>query len=113
MEQIKIEMCDEMKCLRAFLDKKGISWIDDSDDSDDDIDIIYRTKFEVNDDNISVIFGHGTYGGVAVFDDSINHGRLEMMINNNEPEGWLTADDIIQQLELYTLPDKPKENNNE
>lgn len=103
----QIEMCDEMKRLREFLDKKGIHWIDDSDDSDDDISIIYRTKFEVNNEDISVIFGHGTCGGVAAFNGNINHNKLEMRINHCEPEGWLTADDIIKQLELYTFPDKP------
>lgn len=101
-----IEMCNEMKLLRDFLDKKGIEWIDKSDNSDDLI-VVYRTRFEVNGEDISVIFGHGTIGGISVFNGNTNYGRLEMMINNNEPEGWLTAKDIIKQLKLNKLPDKP------
>ena len=38
----------------------------------------------------SVICGYGTYGG--------QEGLLEMMIGNNDPSGWHTAEDVIEIL---------------
>jgi hypothetical protein len=43
-----------------------------------------------------VIHGRGTYGGVSCFGK--DHGLLECMIGNNEPIGYLTAEDVIEMV---------------
>ena len=81
-------MNDEMRKLREYLNAKGIKWQDVSDDGDYPIT---RTHFKVKRQRWSVIFGFGTYGS--------QHGLLELMIGNNDPAGWLTADDVIKRIE--------------
>ena len=50
---------------------------------------------------VSVINGYGTYGGYSVFEHS-NKGLLEVMsgiLNDGEPIGFLTADELIKILQ--------------
>lgn len=83
-------MPQEMIKLRQMLDDMGIKWKDVSEHFRL-IDLsIYRTHFEHKGRHISVIIGHGTYGG--------NKGLLEMWDGNGEPEGWLTAEEVIERI---------------
>lgn len=93
-------MPQEMIKLRQMLDNMGIEWEDVSckDVSSYYVTIdlsIYRTHFEYKGRHISVITGHGTYGG--------NEGLLEMWDGNGEPEGWLTAKKVIERIKAHEL----------
>ena len=90
-----IPMCDEMKKLRDILDKKGIEW-EDASETDWYI-YVYRTYFEFKDHNVSVIYGWGTSGGKN-FRSLKDELLLEMKIDDDEPEGHLTANDIVKRL---------------
>lgn len=87
-------MPQEMIKLRQMLDDMGIKWEDVSSHyevKEITIDLsIYRTHFEHKGRHISVIIGHGTYGG--------NEGLLEMWDGNGEPEGYLTAEEVIERI---------------
>ena len=91
-------ICKEMSKLRQYLDDKGIKWVDVS--SNDSL-WICRTHFELNGLRWSVIHGYGTYGGIRIIDAN-DQGLLELMtnaVNNGEPIGWLTADNVIGYIE--------------
>lgn len=98
-------VCDEMKELRKMLDEKNIPWHDASDVMPEDKDWpmwICRTHFEYKGVKISVVNGFGTYGGwyganPGMSEDK-NMGLLEIMIEDNEPVGWLKAEDIMEIL---------------
>lgn len=98
-------VCEEMQKLRKMLDKKNIPWHDASDVMSEDKDWpmwICRTHFEYNGIKISVVNGFGTYGGwyganPGTTEDK-NMGLLEIMIEDNEPVGWLKAEDIYEIL---------------
>ena len=93
-----MKICEEMSKLRQYLDDKGIEWVDAS--SNDSL-WICRTHFELNGLRWSVVNGYGTYGGIRIFDEN-NQGLLELMtnsVNNGEPIGWLTADNVIGYIE--------------
>lgn len=101
-------ICDEMKKLRGELDKRGIVWEDVSKEYDFPfMDLwICRTHFDYGKDHVSVINGHGTYGGF--FDnEKENEGRLEMMagfVNGGDPVGHLMADEVMKILDgIVTL----------
>jgi DNA-binding IscR family transcriptional regulator len=50
---------------------------------------------------VSAINGAGTYGGYRLGDSKENEGLLEVLssvINNGEPVGYLTAENVIQLL---------------
>lgn len=86
-------MPKEMNKLRKMLNAMGIKWHDKTDRHGIPglIDLtIYRTHFNYKGKLYSVILGYGTYGG--------QEGLLEMMIGNNDPSGWHTAEDIIEIL---------------
>lgn len=86
-------VCEEMKKLRQMLDEKNIPWHDASDVMSGSKDWpmwICRTHFEYNGLKISVVNGFGTYGGW----DGANSGMTE----DNEPVGWLKAEDIMKIL---------------
>lgn len=89
-------ICDEMKNLREWLDKNGIKWEDKS-DKDYCFGWMARTHFTYKDHFVSVVNGYGSYGGFNRFDP--NEDLLEMMIGENDPIGWLTADQVITYLE--------------
>lgn len=109
-----IVLCKEMKKLRAELDKRGIPWTDNSKiTTDEELQrctrlyfslpasyydtSIYRTKFTYNGKQYSVINGYGTYGGYEPWNGK-NNNLLEMMIDDNDPIGWLTADDVCREV---------------
>ena len=86
----------EMQKLRDTLDEMNISWQDETTPPEMEI-VIYRTKFDYNGNNYSVISGFGTYGG--------EHGLLELMLNDNceEVHGFYTAQDILNIMKGETL----------
>ena len=87
--------CEEMKLFRKALDKKNIAWEDKSEELSEEM-WFCRTHFEYNGNLVSVINGFGTYGGWAGANGTdVNRGLLEVMIENNEPVGWLTAESAI------------------
>lgn len=98
-------VCEEMKKLRQMLDKKNIPWHDASEIMSDDKDWpmwICRTHFKYDGLKFSVINGFGTYGGLnganpGMTEDE-NMGLLELMIEDNEPVGWLKAENIMEIL---------------
>ena len=93
-----MKICEEMSKLRQYLDDKGIEWVDAS--SNDSL-WICRTHFELNGIRWSVTNGYGTYGGSGII-RGYNGGLLELMtnaVNNGEPIGWLTADNVIGYIE--------------
>lgn len=108
-----MKICDEMIKFRQSLDKRKIKWKDDSticpeeiiqmfknngfSDLESDI-TIYRTHFTYKDKHYSVVYGYGTYGGVRPFEDPVDQGLLEMMVED-KITGWLTADDIFEILD--------------
>lgn len=87
----------EMQRLRDMLDKRGIEWSDRSDDRYEfwymseyasyGYDRIWRTRFDTVMHSYSVICGYGTYGR--------EYDLLECMVDSNEPEGDMTADDVM------------------
>ena len=97
----------EMQKLRTMLDEMGIKWQDKSAIYPEDkilaimnrynvpreiADVsMYRTHFNAIGCHYSVICGYGTYGG--------EKGELEMMVDDGEVTGWLTAEDIIGQIQ--------------
>ena len=99
-----MEVCEEMQLLRNYLDVKKIPWRDDSEEfktSTKDFEMwICRTKFIYKAHEVSVINGRGTYGGWGGANLSeVNLGLLEIMIDENEPFGWLKAEELIELLE--------------
>lgn len=81
--------CLEMEVLRIFLSEEGIDWEDKSDQ------FICRTKFVFRENHYSVINGLGTYGG-QMNASEYNQGLLEVMIDDNEPIGWQTAEQVVK-----------------
>ena len=99
-----MEVCEEMQLLRNYLDVKKIPWHDDSEEfetSKKDFEMwICRTKFIYKAHKVSVINGMGTYGGWGGANLSeVNLGLLEIMIDDNEPFGWLNAEECMELLE--------------
>lgn len=91
-------ICEEMKKLREYLDTKNIEWKDDS----EELSSYYmcRTKFFVDGNEFSVINGVGSYGGAVL--GGKNQGLLELWINRKgEPQGYLTADNVIERIKEY------------
>jgi hypothetical protein len=110
-----MEMCDEMIKLRKLLTQKGIEWQDQSIIQQEELiarlsaesgfereyfdTTIYRTHFDYKGSHYSVINGFGTYGGYEPFEKK-NYGLLELMRDDNNPVGWLTAQEIIDSLDM-------------
>lgn len=105
-----MKICEEMVKLREGLDKRNIAWIDKSDITTEERikyfisqgiselfadATMYRTHFEHKGKKYSVIFGYGSYGGINAINPSQNNGLLELMIDENTPKGWLTAEDVL------------------
>ena len=100
-------MQKKKKKLRTMLTEMGIKWQDKSLIYPEDKIIyimnmynlsreiadvsIYRTRFDAIGCHYSVICGYGTYGG--------EEGLLEMMVDDEDPTGCLTAEDIISNVE--------------
>lgn len=98
-------MCEEMVKLRKELDARSIEWKDASDKLPEYVNVmlsIDRTHFNYKGKFYSVINGFGTYGGKESI-ESRNEGLLEVMIDHdNDPKGWLTAEDILQLIGVTT-----------
>ena len=105
-----MELCEEMKKLRKLLTEKGIEWHDESTIYTEDFigmikstmpyfvdNSIYRTHFDIDGIHYSVINGFGTYGGFDLIERK-NYGLLECMIDDNEPVGWLSANNIMDMI---------------
>ena len=112
-----MEMCKEMIKLRKLLTERKIDWQDASliypeekiemlyqtvgtklDQERQYFDLtIYRTHFDVNGTHYSVINGFSTHGGFEPYENK-NYGLLECMVDENNPIGWLSADDIINMI---------------
>lgn len=86
-------MPEEMVKFRNVLNSRGITYIDRSEKpSFSLIDLtIYRTWFIYKGREWSVISGYGTYGG--------EEGLLEVMVDNDNPRGRMTARDVIEMME--------------
>lgn len=110
-------MCEEMKKLRQLLDERGIEWTDASSITPDAVIqkcikcgiskytadcTIYRTHFDAGGHLFSVIYGYGTYGGYDSFDGS-DPELLECMINNEDPTGYMTAEDVLDVVDNIHL----------
>lgn len=100
-----MKICKEMVILRNKLDELNIYWVDKSSIVSPDKLLynkgmadttIFRTHFCYGSHFVSVINGFGTYGGINL--DGVNEGKLEIMIDNEEPTGYHTAADVIQIL---------------
>jgi hypothetical protein len=100
-------ICEEMKKLRAALDKMGVEWGDASDEwktPDYESELCFlrtlyicRTHFSYNNSHYSVINGYGSFGGMDLFDHE-NKGFLEIRMPNGKVKGWLTSDEVIEIL---------------
>lgn len=102
-----MKICDEMKKLRNMLDKKGVQWVDVSSILTEAVinrimrecnvsrewadSSMWRTHFTYKGYFFSVIYGYGSYGNES--------GLLECMIGGEEPEGGLTANDVLKLME--------------
>ena len=92
---VEFEICAEMQKLRNYLNENNIPWEDGSEDKP--MFWMCRTRFDIGDRNFSVINGYGSYGGLGWHGK--NQGLLECWINQKgEPEGYLTADEIIAKI---------------
>ncbi len=109
-----MELCEEMKKLRQWLSDNDIVWFERSSImSEKKIDYlmhicggterayfdtsIYRTHFIINGELWSVINGFYTHGGFEPYVNK-NYGMLELRIGDNDPVGWLSADNIIKRI---------------
>lgn len=102
-----MQVCEEMRKLRDWLDKNNIDWIDRSEDlsiyKKDSLEPEYelwwvRTLFGINNDLISVINGHGTWGGYGITSKK-NEGFLEVMgLWSGEVRGQLTCEEITEKI---------------
>ena len=104
---ICMPVCEEMKKLRKWLDDNNIEWIDYSDYSFMDQEVLFisgeinRTRFTVGNNKWSVIHGFGTYGGYTNYYK--DEGLLELRIGEDEPIGHLTAEQIIEKIKRGDL----------
>lgn len=106
-----MKICNEMIKLRRLLDENNIIWCDKStivsEKKINEMMLItpnvearyfdtsmYRTHFVHNGINYSVINGYGSYGGYNLTTGE-NEGFLEMLSNDEEVVGYLTADKVM------------------
>jgi hypothetical protein len=101
-----MKVCEQMQLLRQLLDKKNIPWEDHSEDMTRDKDSpmwFCRTWFEYKGTKWSVVNGFGTYGGWFGANpgasEKENMGLLELYDWISEPKGWLTANDVMKEIE--------------
>lgn len=99
-------VCEQMRQLRKLLDKKNITWEDCSDNFGKKISEVWicRTHFEYKGQKWSVANGFGTYGGFnganfPAWDESENLGLLELYNGYDDPKGWLTAEEVMKEIE--------------
>lgn len=90
----KFYVCEEMQKLRDGLDERKIPW---KDLTDKDGLWICRTHFRIKGDSWSVVHGYGSYGGFNSFEK--DKQLLECMYGGNEPDGWLTAAEVLKMVD--------------
>ena len=90
----KFYVCEEMQKLRDGLDERKIPW---KDLTDNDGLWICRTHFRIKGDLWSVVHGYGSYGGFSSFEK--DKQLLECMYGGNEPDGWLTAAEVLKMVD--------------
>ena len=85
--------------LRELLDNHKIEWVDIS----DEFNLvgggklgIDRIHFKVKGKKFSVINGFGTYGGYTLGEE--NEGLLELYDFCSEPIGYLTAEQVLKEI---------------
>ena len=87
------KQCAEMLAFKDLLDSKGVSWRSQN----DMVTGLFRVKGKMCGESrwvqFSVIWGNGTYGE--------EDGLLEVMVNNHEPVGYLTAQEALEEIERY------------
>lgn len=100
-----MEVCEEMRKLRAYLDAHGVKWKDRSEEMDKRI-WFCRTHFCYHSHFWSVINGTGTHGGIRIGTIE-NQGMLEIMLDGNFDvvEGFLTAKEVIGRIESLSEAD--------
>lgn len=96
------KVCAQMIILRHLLNEKNILWFDKSVDIEDE-DYICRTHFKYKGIEWSAINGFGTYGGYdganfPIIEKKDNMGLLELYDGQNDPKGWLTAEDVLKEI---------------
>lgn len=101
-----MEVCKQMQQLRKLLNKKNIPWEDHSEDITKDKYWpmwICRTHFEYNGIKWSAVNGFATYGGwygaIPGISEKQNMGLLELWNQKDDPKGWLTAEDVMKEIE--------------
>lgn len=99
-------VCNEMQQLRNLLDEKNIPWEDCSEDmthAENWPMWFCRTHFEYKGIKWSAINGFGSYGGWHGLNpgntEKENLGLLELWNHESEPKGYLTADDVMKEIE--------------
>lgn len=106
MKKTEVPVCKEMKKLRKWLDDNKIPWLDASDCSKLGGQVSWwmcRTHFRIKDDEVSVINGYGSYGGITPYrGKGKNQGLLEIMCSwIPDVTGYLTADEVIKIMEEH------------
>lgn len=100
-----MKVCEQMAVLRKLLDKKNIPWEDCNYDGEENSEVwICRTHFEYKGQKWSAVNGFGTYGGFdganfPTCGESENLGLLELYNGHDEPKGWLTAEEVMKEIE--------------
>ena len=91
-----MEVCNEMQKLRNWLDEKQIEWEDLSQQPEEQCKDLWicRTRFKYSGKHWSVINGFGSYGGFNSLHKH-NEGLLEIWDMEDEPKGWMTAEEAI------------------
>jgi len=106
-----MKMSEEMEKLRKGLDERGIPWVDDTTyapkeyiehmmkngftEAESNV-TIFRTHFRIKEHFYSVVYGYGTYGGINPINPELTDaGLLELRIDDNNPQGWLNAKDVL------------------
>ena len=89
-----VYVCEEMKKFRDALDKKGISWSDDSNGGEA---WMCRTAIKVGRKRYTAINGYGSWGGLSP-KLGVNRGLLECWDHrkDHEPVGMLTAEQAME-----------------
>lgn len=102
-----MEFPNEMQKLRTMLTEMGVQWEDKSTIYPEEQILktmrvcrvsrqyadfsMFRTHFSYRGYFYSVIYGYGSYG--------YEKGLLECMVGDEEPEGSMTAEDVLKRME--------------
>lgn len=91
-----MKICEEMVKLREGLDKRNIAWVDKSDIYPKErIEMLKSKGFTEEQSDFTMYRTHFTYGGTNPITSEVSGDKLELMIDDNYPQGWLTAEDVL------------------